>query len=122
MLVDELGYDWCELSVQANCRNICENEHFKGFVAVNQDNDVIGMLCFLVYPDLWNVSNTTAHESFWYVLPEYRGLVGGKLIKYVENNIDCDIIELGMWNDRLVSLLQRKGYKSVKVIMQKEVQ
>lgn len=89
------------------------------FVAV-EDKRIVGIIAFIVGPEPWS-GRPTGYEAFWYVKPECRGGVGIKLLEYVEKNLKCDILDLGVYNPRLLKLLERRGYKQVKAVITKEL-
>jgi len=62
-----------------------------------------------------------AHESFWYVEPEYRKGVGKELVNFVEKNINCDSIEFGIADPRLLAMMERSGYVVIKSIVKKDL-
>jgi len=93
--------------------NVC------AFVA-EKDNEIIGGIGFILGTELWS-SRVIAYEAFWYVKPQHRGSVGMGLLNYVETNLKCDIVDLGVYNPRLQQLLSKKGYRYEKAIMTKEL-
>ncbi len=89
------------------------------FVAV-AGNEVVGTLAFVLGQEPWS-GRSIGYEAFWYVKPEFRGSTGIKLLKYVEKNIECDIVDLGVYNPRLLQLLEKSGYTAIKTIVTKEL-
>lgn len=89
------------------------------FVACDGD-EIVGTLGFILGPEPWS-GRVVAYEAFWYVKPSHRRGVGMKLLKYVEKNIDCAIIDLGVYNPKLLKLLERNGYTAAKTVVTKEL-
>jgi hypothetical protein len=82
---------------------------------------MVGMMGLVYNPEIWNADDITATEVSWYVKPAYRGMTGVRFIKYVENNLNCDRIRLGVGSDLLRKMLERQGYKCSKYIMEKVI-
>lgn len=94
-----------------------QDDTYHCFVA-EMDGKIEATLAFFCAPELRNHSVITAHEANW--VSRKNGL-GRGLIKYVENNLDCDRIDFGIANPRLQQLLQILGYTPVKTIMRKHL-
>ncbi len=82
------------------------------------DGKIQATIAFFCMPELRKHSVITAHEANWY--SKHKGL-GRGLIKYIENNLNCDRIDFGIASPRLQQLLELLGYKQVKVIMRKHL-
>lgn len=120
MVVDlciELGHDTCPDTIRESVEANEHNPMIDCFVAV--DKYPIGVACFMTAPAMYNRNIRHSHECFWYVDPSYRGSVGVRLIKCVEDNLKTDILDFGISNPRLQKLLQRRGYTYHKSIMRK---
>lgn len=117
-LLNELGEDWNREDLRISLVQSFKGEFFKVFGAWD-DNQLVGTIGFFVTPELWNYQKFVAHEAFWYVKPRYRGMVGGKLLDYVETNLECDNITFGISDPRLLKLILRRGYKVEKTIVSK---
>ena len=89
------------------------------YIAI-KEGEIVGTLAFILGAEPWS-GRVIAYEAFWYVKPEYRGGVGMGLLKYVEKNLKCDTIDLGIYDPRLLKLLQRFGYTAIKTIVTKEL-
>lgn len=105
--------------IRTNTENLYSLPNVEAYVA-ELDGKVIGGIGFILGNELWS-SRVIAYEAFWYVKPDYRGKTGLKLLKYVEKQLDCDILDLGVYNPRLRQLLLKSGYRYEKAIMSKEL-
>lgn len=86
------------------------------FIAVKEGIKV-GAIAGMVMPHPYNYKITSLHESFWYVLPEYRNtLAGAKLLNaftsWGENKKDVDEVTLSLLfsSPDLFKSLEKKGY------------
>ena len=104
---------------RSHMESIASTGNLNVFVACDGD-EVVGTLAFILGPEPWS-GRVVAYEAFWYVKPTHRRGVGMKLLKYVEKNIDCAIIDLGVYNPKLLKLLKRNGYIATKTILTKEL-
>jgi hypothetical protein len=119
-LAHELELNYSVEVIQAHVEGLIETRHGELYTAW-ADGKMVGMMGLVYNPELWNSSDITATEISWYVLPAYRGLTGMRFIKYVENNLNCGKIRLGVGNILLRKMLERQGYKCTKYIMEKDI-
>lgn len=49
------------------------------------DGEPVGVAGAMTFPAYWNASVTIGQETFWWVNPEHRGAVGGKLLEAMED-------------------------------------
>ena len=118
-LVKELQLKYDVESVISNLKVLFQLNNFKCFIAENKYP--VGCAAFIVAPEIWNKVKLVAYESFWYVKPEHRKGIGMGLVKFVEKNIEADIIEFGIADKRLGEAMRRNGYNDKKTLMQKEI-
>lgn len=88
----------------------------------------VGILGMNFIPDITNSKILNASEAFWYIKPNYRGH-GLKMVEAMEcfikdrlepNNFKECNIEFGISNERLLKVLEKKGYNKIKTIIQKK--
>lgn len=85
------------------------------FLVCEKDNDLVGMGALCITPFCLFSSEKVASELFWYILPNYRGSIGIKLHKKLEDeakNRGADLISMV---DHVSSMdleyyYKRKGY------------
>lgn len=119
-LAHELELNYSVEVIQAHVAGLIGSRHGELYTAW-ADGQMVGMMGLVYNPELWNSADITATEVSWYVLPAYRGLTGMRFIKYVEKNLDCGRIRLGVGNILLRKMLERQGYKCTKYIMEKVI-
>ena len=85
-----------------------------------KDNEVVGIICALIYPDLFT-GDKVCMETFWYVYPEYRqSPIGIKLLCALENYAaekDCKRFYVGnlkaVNDEKMHRLYERLHFKEV---------
>lgn len=92
------------------------------------DNQIIGMLGFMVYPDLLS-SELIAAETFWFVTKEYRGNVGIKMLEEYEQFVkELGVKRISMAHlknlnpEKLKTLYKSRGYREMETFFVKEVE
>ena len=94
-------------------------------ITIKHDNKIVGMLGFMVFPDLLS-SELIAAETFWFVKKEYRG-IGLKLLdKYEEIVQDLGVKRISMAYlknlnpEKLKSIYKLRGYREMETFFVKE--
>ena len=118
LLCNEIDYVYYGNDIETSLQAMFKQESFVCAGAYD-GGELVGVIAFFVYPQLYNFEIVTASEQFWYVLPSYRKGVGMDLVKYIENNLKVDTIEFGISNPRLMRLVERNGYRQKKTILEK---
>lgn len=119
-LCEEIKYDYVCEHTRESLQRLFANEYFICIGAYKGDK-LIGVIGFIVFPEIYNYNKVVAYEQFWYVLPDYRKGVGLGLVKYIEKTLKSDIIEFGVSQPRLQKLLKLNGYDYFKSLMRKEL-
>ena len=109
----------CIDTIRRNIAHMYSQPNVHVFVA-EKNGELLGGIGFVTGPELWS-SRVLAYEAFWYVKPNYRGGIGIKLLQLAEKSIECDLIDLGVYNPKLQQLLLRQGYRVEKTIITKEL-
>lgn len=74
--------EWDHGSIVATLTHLLEDE--KGILLVCETDRIIGMAGGLVHPLYFNLHHLTGQELFWWVDPEFRGLIGSRLFDAME--------------------------------------
>jgi hypothetical protein len=116
---NNLDYD--ELYMQDNLNKLLNNDDFKLLIAINNNNVLVGTLGAYIHKSLYNPDDLKISELFFYVKEKnVRATVG--LIDYLENITNTKIeIEFDVFNKKLIALLQKKGYKIQRTVLNKEI-
>lgn len=117
-LLKELGWVYKRSDVYVSLNQLFSCGHFECYGLFHRAK-LVGALGVLATPDLWLRDRYTAHETFWYVYPAYRGKASMKLLEYVELKTKADKIDFGIAPEPLQRLMQRRGYKKEKLILSK---
>lgn len=115
-LCEEIKYDYNKQDIENSLQKLFASPDFL-CVGAYKGKILVGVLAVFFAQELYNYSKITAHEQFWYVLPEYRKGVGLQLVKHVENKLNGVTIEFGIANESLQRLLQLNGYQIKKTLM-----
>ncbi len=118
-MLHEIDYDYNTDNVDSSLRTLFASQSFKCYGAYS-DGKLVGVLGFIIFPELYDYSKLKAHEQFFYVLPKYRG-AGVGLIKYIAKNMKCDIITFGVENPKLRKLLSILDFQEEKLLMSRAV-
>ena len=70
---------------------LCDSVGMVRYYTVRVDKVLVGYNLFTVMPDMFHKSHKSAGEVALFIHPEYRG-EGLKFIKFVDQNLDVDII------------------------------
>lgn len=117
-LCDEIKYEFNCLDIEKSLKLLFANPTFTCAGAYDE-NELVGIIAFLTYPEIYNYNKLNSSEQFWYVYPSYRKGVGLELVKYIEKELYSDKITFGISNPSLQRLLQRNGYSFEKTLMSK---
>jgi hypothetical protein len=119
-LVTELGLNYTYETIKSRAEGLIRVQAGELYGAYC-DGDMIGLMGLIHNPEMWNAEDIVAIECAWYVKPAFRGLTGMRFIKYVEDNLECDKIRLGVGNLHLKRMLERQGYTCTKYVLEKVV-
>lgn len=87
------------------------------------DGQIVGMLGIFAFTHTVS-GERTAMEAFWWVAPNARGTAGIRLLTAAEawaHGAGATRLQMIAPNDRVASLYQRRGYRKVEVIYQREL-
>lgn len=108
------GVKWEDKDASQALKALIDNNNAIMLIAI-EDNRVVGMISALIYPVWYSTSNNMAQELYWYVRPEKRNGIGGKLLEELEARLRERLVIVLMMSkvDILPSLHDfyiKKGY------------